>query len=187
MEQLYKKQNGQYIKVYPLNYIENILDSESGKTLASILSNFNNISLPYQDNAQDTRALVPQVLRRKGLWITYNNGEDYITEYYKGTASDIQEHWIDDYNWEIVPSLKYVQENAGKLPDGIITPNKLSPALLELIRQNNTITNLPDDEDLEEFNSVLRFKDRSYQPELASGKGYKILRKLARNRMGLRK
>lgn len=177
MEQLYKKQNGQYIKVYPLNYIENILDSESGKTLASILSNFNNISLPYQDNARDTRALVPQVLRRKGLWITYNNGEDYVTEYYKGTASDIQEHWTDDYNWEVVPSLKYVQENAGKLPDGIITPSKLSPALLELIRQNNTITNLPDDEDLEEFNSVLRFKDRSYQPELASGKGYKILRK----------
>lgn len=177
MEQLYKKVNGEYIKVYPLNYIENILDSESGKTLASILSNFNNISLPYQDNAQDTRALVPQVLRRKGLWITYNNGEDYITEYYKGTASDIQEHWTDDYNWEVIPSLKYVQEHAGKLPDGIITPSKLSPALLELIKQNNTITNLPDDEDLEEVNSVLRFKDRSYQPELASGKGYKILRK----------
>lgn len=89
MEQLYKKQNGQYIKVYPLNYIENILDSESGKTLASIFSNFNNISLPYQDNAQDTRALVPQVLRRKGLWITYNNGEDYITEYYQCNSDNI--------------------------------------------------------------------------------------------------
>lgn len=177
MEQLYKKQNGQYIKVYPLNYIENILDSESGKTLTSILSNFNNIYLPYQDNAQDTRALVPQVLRRKGLWITYNNGKDYITEYYKGTASDIQEHWTDDSNWEIVPSIKYVQENASKLPNGIITADKLSPALQELIKQGNTIINLPDDEDLEEVNSVLRFKDRKYNPELASGKGYKILRK----------
>ena len=177
MEQLYKKQNGQYIKVYPLNYIENILDSESGKTLASILSNFNNISLPYQDNAQDTRALVPQVLRRKGLWITYNNGEEYITEYYKGTAEDIQEYWSEDYNWEQVPNLEFVQNESSKIPDGIITPEKLSPALQELIKLNNSITNLPDDEDLEEVNSVIRFKDRKYNAGLASGKGYKILRK----------
>ena len=177
MEQLYKKQNGEYIKVYPLNYIENILDSESGKTLASILSNFNNISLPYQDNAQDTRALVPQVLRRKGLWITYNTGEDYVTEYYKGDANNIQEHWVEDYNWEIVPNLKYVQDNASKLPNGIITADKLSPALLQLIQSNGKVVNMADDEDIEEVNSTLKFKNRKYNPELASGKGYKILRK----------
>ena len=177
MEQLYKKVNGEYIKVYPLNHIENILDSESGKTLASILSNFNNIYLPYQDNAKNTRALVPQVLRRKGLWITYNNGEDYVTEYYKGNANDIQEYWAEDYNWEIIPNLKYVQDNASKLPDGIITADKLSPALLQLIQSSGKVVNMADDEDIEEVNSTLKFKDRKYNSELASGKGYKILRK----------
>lgn len=117
------------------------------------------------------------MLRRKGLWITYYDNTDYITEYFSGDASDITENWSNDENWTDVPNLKYVQENASKLPDGIITPDKLSPALQELIKQNNSIVNLADDEDLEEVNSIIKFKDRKYNPELANGKGYKILRK----------
>ena len=180
MEQLYKKDDEQYVKIYPLSYIQNIIDSESGKNLTSILSAFNNIYLPYQGNVQDTRSLVPKELRRKGLWISYNNGEEYITEYYIGTVEDMDERWSDDHNWERVPSIEYVQSEASKIPDGVITPSKLSPALQELIRgirHHSTITNIPDDEDLEEVNSVIRFKDRKYCPELASGKGYKMLRK----------
>lgn len=176
-EQLYKKYNGKYSKIFPLNYIQNLIDSESGNTLASILQAFNNIYIPYQDNPQDTRNLIPESLRRKGLWITYNNGEEYITEYYKGDANDVQEHWAEDYNWEIIPNLKYVQDNASKLPNGIITADKLSPALLQLIQSNGKVVNMADDEDIEEVNSTLKFKDRKYNPELASGKGYKILRK----------
>lgn len=107
-EQLYQKHNGEYSKIFPLNYIQNLIDSESGNTLASILQTFNNIYIPYQGNPQYTRNLIPESLRRKGLWITYNNGEEYITEYYKGGANDIQEYWSEDYNWEIVPNLKYV-------------------------------------------------------------------------------
>lgn len=176
-EQLYKKHNGEYSKIFPLNYIQNLIDSESGNTLASILQTFNNIYVPYQDNSKDTRNLIPKSLRRKGLWITYNNGEEYITEYYKGNANDVQEYWSEDYNWEIVPNLKYVQDNASKLPDGIITADKLSPALLQLIQSSGKVVNMADDEDIEEVNSTLKFKDRKYNSELASGKGYKILRK----------
>lgn len=36
---------------------------------------------------------------------------------------------------------------------------------------------MADDEDIEEVNSTLKFKDRKYNSKLASGKGYKILRK----------
>ena len=176
-EQLYQKHNGEYSKIFPLNYIQNLIDSKSGNTLASILQTFNNIYIPYQGNSQDTRCLIPESLRRKGLWITYNNGEEYITEYYKGDADDIQENWAEDYNWEIVPNLKYVQDNASKLPDGIITADKLSPALLQLIQSSGKVVNMADDEDIEEVNSTLKFKDRKYNSELASGKGYKILRK----------
>lgn len=176
-EQLYKKENNEYIKIFPLNYIQNLIDSESGNTLASILAMFNNIALPYQNNAEDTRNLIPVLLRRKGLWITYNNGEEFITEYFCGSSEDIADNWHIDTNWERVPNLKYVQENADKIPDGIITPDKLSPALQELIKQNNTIINLADDEDLEEVNSALKFKDKKYNANNASGLGRKMLRK----------
>lgn len=177
MEQLFKKDNDRYIEIFPLNYIQSIIDSESGKALTSILNSFNNIYVPYQDTVENTRNMIPESMRRKGLWITYNNGIKYITEYYNGSVNDIKEHWADNLNWQVVPDLELVQSEASKLPDGIITTDKLSPALQELIKQNNNITNLPDDEDLEEINSVLRFKDRKYNAGLASGKGYKILRK----------
>ena len=176
MEQLFKKETNDYEKIYPFNFIQNLNDITSDKSLPQILSTFNNIFLPYQDNAENTRNLIPILLRRKGLWITYNNGDKYLTEYYKGDASDIQLNWGKDYNWGIVPDVKYVQTEASKLPNGIITPDKLSPALQELIKQNNNITNLPDDEDLEERNGVISFKDRVYNPYLSTGKGYKILR-----------
>ena len=175
--QLYEKFNGEYNKIFALNYIQNIIDEEDNTTLWSILKGYNNIYVPYQGNVEDTRNLIPLKMRRKGLWITYEVNGDYTTEYYKGTTSDIQEHWADNINWEIVPDLKLVQNEASKLPDGIITPDKLSPALQELIKQGNNITNLPDDEDLEERNGVISFKDRKYNQYLASGKGYKILRK----------
>lgn len=176
-EQLYKKEDNEYIKIFPFNYIQNLIDSESGNTLASILTMFNNIALPYQNNAKDTRDLIPVLLRRKGLWITYNNGEEFITEYFCGTAEEVTSDWTNDDNWERVPNLKYVQENANKIPDGIITPDKLSPALQELIKQNNTIINLADDEDLEEVNSAIKFKNKEYNINNASGLGRKILRK----------
>lgn len=176
-KQLYEKFNGEYNEIFPLNYIQNIIDEENNTTLWSILKTYNNIYIPYQNNVEDTRNLIPVKLRRKGLWITYQKDNEYITEYYKGSSEDIQENWANDENWEVVPNLNLVQNESSKLPDGIITPDKLSPALQELIKQNNTITNLPDDEDLEERNGVLSFKDRKYNQYLASGKGYKILRK----------
>ena len=176
-EKLYRKTSSGYEEVYNLNYIKNIIDSESSKSLTTILGSFNNIYVPYQDTVENTRNLIPESMRRKGLWITYNNGTKYITEYYKGNLEDIQEHWTDSLNWQIIPDLEFVQSEASKLPDGIITPDKLSPALQELIKQNNTVTNLPDDEDLQERNGVLSLKDRRYNQYIASGKGYKILRK----------
>lgn len=176
-EKLYRKTSSGYEEVYNLNYIKNIIDSESSKSLTTILGSFNNIYIPYQDTVENTRNLIPKSMRRKGLWITYNNGTKYITEYYKGNLEDIQEHWTDSLNWQIIPDLEFVQSEASKLPDGIITPDKLSPALQELIKQNNTVTNLPDDEDLQERNGVLSLKDRRYNHYIASGKGYKILRK----------
>lgn len=177
--QLIKRNNiaGGYTKVYPLAYIQGITDGVTGEYLTSILQSFNHIYLPYEGSAKDTRTSLPEDYRRQGIWITYNSGNGIITEIYKGTAGDLYDDILfgEDINWERVPDLKYVQSNASKIPDGAILPDMLSPALWELLGSNNTITNLPDEEDLTQECNVLSFKDRIYDSEV--GKGYKILRK----------
>lgn len=177
--QLFKKENNGYKEVYPLSYIQNIIDAETKEKLSDILIRYNHIYVPWQDNVTDTRLSVPKLIRRKGLWISYDKEGTLYTEYFKLSTLDamIDSYWESDDNWETVPNLEFVRNEASKLPDGIVTPEKLSPALQELIKQNNNITNLPDDEDLEEKCGVIKFKDRDYNPYISSGKGYKILRK----------
>lgn len=177
--QLIKKiKEGGYNNVYPIAYIDGIIDKESNEKLSDILIRYNNIMVPWQGDVASTRNRVPSLMRRQGIVITYiTDLSEIVTEVYKGTVEDIKNNWADNINWELVPDLKFVQGNASKLPDGTITPEKLSPALQELISQSGSVVNMPDDEDLEQKDMVLKFKDRPYNSELASGKGYKILRK----------
>lgn len=177
--QLLRKENSGYEEIYPLSFIQNIIDVETKEKLSDILIRYNHIYVPWQGDAERTRLSVPKLMRRKGLWISYDKGDSLYTEYFKSSTLDamIDLYWKSDDNWETIPNFEFVQNEASKLPDGIVTPEKLSPALQELIKQNNTITNLPDDEDLEEKCNVIKFKDREYNPYMASGKGYKILRK----------
>jgi hypothetical protein len=58
---------------------------------------------------------------------------------------------------------------------GYITPEMLSEAVKELIG-SDSVTNLPDEEDLTTVDGLLKLKDRPYAPGKASGKGYKLLR-----------
>ena len=177
--QLIKKiKEGGYNNVYPIAYIDGIIDKESNEKLSDILIRYNNIMVPWQGDVASTRNRVPSLMRRQGIVITYiTDLSEIVTEVYKGTVEDIKNNWADNINWELVPDLKFVQDNASKLPDGTITLEKLSPALQELISQSGSVVNMPDDEDLEQKDMVLKFKDRPYNSELASGKGYKILRK----------
>ena len=58
-----------------------------------------------------------------------------------------------------------------------IIPEHLSPALWEMLLEEHTIINMPDDEDLTHNCRVLKFKDRQYCPSDPQGKGYIILRR----------
>lgn len=178
--QLIKKNKiaGGYTKVYPLAYIQGITDGTTGEALISILQSFNHIYLPFLGTAKDTRMSLPVDYRRQGIFITYRSNDGLVTEFYKGPAEDLDDDilFVEDINWEVIPDLEYVRSNASKIPNGAILPDHLSPALKELLGSNNTITNLPDEEDLTQDCMVLSFKDREYDPETSS-LGYKILRK----------
>ena len=177
--QLIKKQKqGGYENIYPLAFVQGVIDRETKEKLPDILCRYNHIYLPWTKDRFDTRNLVPLVLRRKGLFITYlNNGDTVKTEVCKGILQNIKTYWNDDSNWELSPDMEYVRTNASKIPNGAVLPSHLSPSLQQLISESKNITNLADDEDLTSVENVLKFKDKIYNKELASGMGYKILRK----------
>ena len=179
-DQLIKKakETGNYQNIYPIAYIDGIIDKESNEKLSDILIRYNHILVPWQGSVVATRNRVTLLMRRQGLWITYlNEDSEIVTEVYKGSAKDIITNWADDINWEIIPDMEYVQNNASKIPDGAILPQHLSKELQEMLLSSGKVTNLPDNEDLTTQGIALKFKDREYNPEQASGKGYKILRK----------
>ena len=168
---------GGYTKVYPLAYIQGIYDSRTGEELIKLLKSINHIYLPYNGTSKETRESLPSDYRRKGIIITYKVDDELVTEVYIGSDKDADDNtsFTADVNWEIVPDLEFVQNNASKIPNGAIIPEHLSPALWELLSKDHIITNFPDEEDLTQHCKVLKFKDRN----TSAGKGYKIARSLS--------
>ena len=102
-QQLIKKnQGGGYQDIYPKTFIDAIRDKESGMSLSDILNGFNMYFLPYVASPESTRLLVPKLLRRQGLWITYvKYDKTVVTEWYAG--EDISDKaWENSSNWTTV-------------------------------------------------------------------------------------
>ena len=178
-KQLYEKQQEQYKEIYPLVHAKDIMTDE-GKNLIDVLKTFNHLYINFVNTKQETRNSIPVDIRRYGLWITYKYNNELITEWFKASNIDAEDNtkWEADEYWETVPDMKYIYDNASKIPNGAILPEMLSPSILQLLSNGNTIYNVVDDEDLESNEcNVIKFKDRDYNKDLASGKGYKILRK----------
>ena len=168
--QLIKKQiEAGYKKIYPITFIQEILDKGTGEKLSKILNRINHVYLNFKGNKEATRASLPLELQRRGIWITYDTNDSIVTEMYKG--GDIRG------DWEQIPDVEFVRSNASKIPDGAIIPEHLSPALWEMLLEEHTIINMPDDEDLTHNCRVLKFKNRQYCPSDPQGKGYIILRR----------
>ena len=170
-KQLYEKQSNQYNPFFPIVRLEDIIDKISDKSIQWILNNYNHIYVEYSESRAITRNKVPQILRRNGLWISYNNGKKNITEYYIGENTDVNNYieWTLDDNWKEFDELT--------IQDKSITYQHLSDALKQLLTGGNIITNFPDDEDITNSDGVLSFKDRDYEPNNFSGLGRIILRK----------
>ena len=180
-KQLYEKRSKDYSKIYPLTYMRNILDENGNNNLVDIFKCYNHIYVTYANNVSSTRLLVPEFLRKYGLWISYEKDGKLYTEAFLGSNIDAKDEykWIADSNWEYVPDLQYIESASSRIPKQAILPEHLSNSILEMISNAGAkITNLVDEEDLTEADChVIKLKDRKYNKALASGLGYKILRK----------
>lgn len=180
-KQLYEKRSKDYSKIYPLTYMRNILDENGNNNLVDIFKCYNHIYVTYANNVSSTRLLVPEFLRKYGLWISYEKDGKLYTEAFLGSNVDAKDEykWIADSNWEYVPDLQYIESASSRIPKQAILPEHLSNSILEMISKAGAkITNLVDEEDLTEADChVIKLKDRKYNKALASGLGYKILRK----------
>ena len=99
-QQLVKKgANGKYSNVNPKSWTEAIKDKNTGQNLVEILQGFNMYFLSYTGDKESTRCLVPNLLRKKGLWITYVDYDGIVyTEWY--AANSIKDDsWEDSSNW----------------------------------------------------------------------------------------
>ena len=193
-KQLYEKlgQNS-YDKVFPITYLQNILDKDTNNDLTVVLSRFNHLWIPYQGTRVDTRKAVPAIFRHNSLTISSYDAEHNIsvTESYIGSnmQAGVEASWVSDDNWTKILSEKYLEESGAKIPiaDGTIDWNMLNEALKQMIAADGkvTIINYPDEEDITlrltpgccNVNR-LSLKDRHYEPEYKSGKGYKIIRRV---------
>lgn len=91
---------------------------------------------------------------------------------------------IHNYIDEVIN--EFLKDFVLEIPDGSITYDDLSEQLKQLLGNGNTITNLPDEEDITVTeNNLLKFKDRTYQDGTFGGMGYKILRKNMMNQLNL--
>lgn len=180
VKQLYAKTNKGYVPIYPLTYLKSIIDEDESLSLDEILSVYNHLYLSYKENNINTRLSIPNFIRRSGLWVSYKNNGVLKTECFIGNNVESQsdETWVLDEYWEVVPNIKYVNDASQRIPEGAILPEHLSDSLKQLINTHKVITNFVDDEDLTSSNGgEIKFKDKKYNSNIFSGKGYKILRK----------
>lgn len=177
IKQLYEKTSEGMKEVNPLVAIEDIYSKLSDTPLEALVSLYNHVKCEWKGSVADTRRTVPLFLRRSGLFITYNNGTKYITEFFSAGADQITtEGWVKDSNWTPVPDEDYI--SAGVKPGiGTIGYEQLNDSLKQLFREKVNVTNYPDDEDIASVDNMLKFKDREVDAANFQSKGYIILRK----------
>ena len=175
-KQLYEKTSNGNKELSPSVDIESIHSKLSDTSLDTLLSIFNHIKCEWKGTTIDTRKSVPLFLRKSGLFITYNNGTKYITEFFIGNNINDENAWIENSNWADVPDKDYIA--AGVVPGvGSIGYEQLNDNLKELFNTKVNVTNFPDEEDICSTDNLLKFKDREVDASNFQSKGYVILRK----------
>ena len=98
-QQLLKKGTNGYENVDPKTFTEAVKEKGSNKHLDEILSGFNSYFVSYNGSRKLTRLSVIDILRRRGLYLTYILYDGtLVVEYYDGTEVD-DANWALDSNW----------------------------------------------------------------------------------------
>lgn len=197
-------------------YIDEIKDRNTGTQLKDILNSFNNYFCSYAGSVEETRKQVPMYIRKEGLYITYVDYEHKVhTEYYLSNEVD-NINWINNNNWaegnnNLVGDIS-ISSTGYWIINGQVTDilAKGEKGTTPILRSNSSklqvsydegnkweditdkFISYPDDEDITVVEDtsqtqLLKFKDRTHNPNLASGKGYKILRRHWKEVNGVRK
>ena len=124
IHQLNKKEDGKERKpIFPVTPIQAVYDARTGASLEAILAQFNAIYVQYQGTPEATRNIIPEVMRRAGLTITYMDMDsNTITERANSAVQKDNDHWGLDVNWTLlnekfVPS-KGTSEERPELTEG---------------------------------------------------------------------
>ena len=108
IQQAYKKEPGEDRRK-PVSFttpIQAVFDAKTGASLEAILAQFNSIYVQYQGTPEATRNIIPVVMRRPGLTITYMNMEsETITERANSVVQKDNDHWGLDVNWSRIDEL----------------------------------------------------------------------------------
>lgn len=175
-QQLVKKDtNGKYSNVNPKSWIEAIKDKSTGKPLVEILQGINMYYLPYTGDIESTRLQVPMLLRKRGLWLVFEDYDDIIHIEWYDNKSIKDEDWIDSSNW-----LNVDFSEGGGGGESALIKLKLENNTLFISYNNGvswstvgTVQNLyANEEDLIIEANTLKFNNR----DTSKGKGYIILR-----------
>lgn len=167
---------------YSKQLIQNVFNGENGENLYAYLSQFNHINVGYVADKISARNAIPDIMRKNGLYITYYINNKPTTEIFIGdkVQAGTKSEWIKDELWEFHDGIGSVEKHS-------ITLEDLSQEVINLLAQgNNTITNQPDGEDLQQVNisteldkplNVLKFANKVYSKANFTGLGRTYLRK----------
>lgn len=123
----YCKDNKKWNEIFPVTFIQAIYNAANGNRLDTLLAMYNSIFVEYKGNFATTVAAIDNIVRKKGLIITYfdENNLSWTRRYKLHDTSDInfqnEDNW-EGYNFdilvdEIYKSIEYIFNNIDKFPD----------------------------------------------------------------------
>lgn len=123
----YCKDNKKWNEIFPVTFIQAIYNAANGNRLDTLLAMYNSIFVEYKGNFATTVAAIDNIVRKKGLIITYfdENNLSWTRRYKLHDTSDInfqnEDNW-EGYNFdilvdEIYKAIEYIFSNIDKFPD----------------------------------------------------------------------
>lgn len=98
--------------IFPLTYIQAVYDARDGRRLDTILEQCNNLYVYWKGSREATRLQLPMYMRRRGIIITYRDGDNNIvTEQCINADRIADDVFGKDENWELISYRDLTEED----------------------------------------------------------------------------